>query len=225
VRECFYLDPADWYHHTVVPPHLRMVAAAAWAQQVIRMDYESWTARKWRTVEPLGLVLKAGRWYLVASGSDRKRPGIFKLEAIHGVEVLPQVFRPPKYFDLARTWKALMEQFEISLRRERARIRVSPNALSRLDRLGSATAETVRMAAPDRLGWREAQIWIEGVSHAASLFLGFGVDIEVLAPAALRADIAKRARNVCALYGGRGKRVSAGTGVQQRVARRPRRRA
>src|SRR5215472_4917058 len=40
-RECFYLDPADWYRRTVTPPHLRAVAAATWGSHSIELDYES----------------------------------------------------------------------------------------------------------------------------------------------------------------------------------------
>ena len=64
----FHLDPDNWYHRQTPPPHLRRVAEAVWNERRIEIDYESWSRRAWRTLDPLGLVLKAGEWYLVAAG-------------------------------------------------------------------------------------------------------------------------------------------------------------
>ena len=52
---------------------------------------------------------------------------------------------------------------------------------------------------PDAEGWRTASIWIESVSHAAGLLLGFDSDIEVLSPVALRREMAMRAGRIAAL--------------------------
>ena len=48
---------------------LPTLARAVLDQRWLEMTYDSWTGvREWR-VQPLGLVLKAGDWYLVAFGS------------------------------------------------------------------------------------------------------------------------------------------------------------
>ena len=196
--ECFYLDPVDWYRHATTPQYLRLVAAAAWASQSIEIDYESWRARKKRTIDPLGLVLKAGRWYLV--GRSTRNTSVFRLESIHAVRSLPKHFERPKGFNLANLWREEVSRFETSLRRAKATIRIAPTALSRIDRLGADAAELIHAARPDERGWREAIIWIESINHAASLLLGFSTDIEVITPEELRAELAQRAARVCALY-------------------------
>ena len=196
--ECFYLDPMDWYRHATTPQHLKVVAAAAWASQSIEIDYESWRARKKRIVDPLGLVLKAGRWYLVAR--SKQNTSVFRLENIHGARNLLKNFVRPRGFNLADLWREEVSRFEASLRRAKATIRVSPNALSRVDRLGADAAERIQAAASDERGWREASIWIESINHAAALLLGFSADIEVIAPQELRAELAQRAARVSALY-------------------------
>ena len=61
-------------------------------------------------------------------------------------------------------------------------------------------AEPLLAAAPDARGWREATVPIEGVAHAAGLLLGFADEVEVLAPAELRRELARRAARVTALY-------------------------
>ena len=196
--ECFYLDPVDWYRHATTPQHLKVVAAAAWASQSIEIDYESWRARKKRIVDPLGLVLKAGRWYLVAR--SKQNTSVFRLENIHGARNLLKNFVRPRSFNLADLWREEVSRFEASLRRAKARIRVSPNALSRIDRLGADAAERIQAVESDARGWREASIWIESINHAAGLLLAFSDDIEVIAPQELRVELAQRAARVCALY-------------------------
>lgn len=201
IREKFHLDPVDWYQQIPTPGHLRAIATATWSCQKLRVDYESWRARSWRTVQPLGLVLKAGRWYLMAKLDDESRILILRVESIHGVEVLADQFRSPRGFILAQAWRAEVQRFEADLKRRKATIRCSAAALSRVDRLGGENAAAIRQSKPDRSGWRETEIWIEGLAHAASLLLGFGADVQVLAPEVLRQEMLKRVDEVRAIYG------------------------
>lgn len=198
--ERFYLDPADWYRRSTTPPHLRLVAAAVWAGHVVQMDYESWSGRRRRFVEPLGLVLKAGTWYMV--GRQETRMSIYRVESIRRVHILPRKYIQPQNFDLATVWQEEVSRFESSLRRLRATIRVAQSAMSRVDRLGADAAEAIHLAQPDQDGWRHATIWIESIGHAAGMLLGLGSEIEVLAPKGLRLELAKRATQVCTLYRG-----------------------
>jgi predicted DNA-binding transcriptional regulator YafY len=200
IRERFHVDPVGWYERIATPTHLRAIAAATWAGQVLRLDYESWKSRTWRTVHPLGLVLKAGRWYLLSTRPGGGRLSILQVASVHAVEVLPDRFRVPTGFDLAHSWRAEVARFEASLKQLRASVRIAPAALSRVDRLGGENADAIRVAAVGSDGWREAEIWIEGIAHAASVLLGFGTDVEVLAPQALRDEVASRAAGVHALY-------------------------
>ncbi|MGL5002530.1 MAG: helix-turn-helix transcriptional regulator, partial [Casimicrobium sp.] len=67
VAERFHLDTLDWYREAEPVPHLTTVAAAVWGDKQISIRYESWKDVVRRAVHPLGLVLKAGAWYLVAA--------------------------------------------------------------------------------------------------------------------------------------------------------------
>ena len=68
LSEGFYLDAPGWYRPERKVPCLAEVASAVWERQVIRMRYSRWKAPEEvvRTIEPHGLVLKAGTWYVVA---------------------------------------------------------------------------------------------------------------------------------------------------------------
>jgi predicted DNA-binding transcriptional regulator YafY len=196
--ERFHLDPAEWYQRPPTPPCLRTLASAVWSDHVAAIDYESWRGRKLRVVEPLGLVLKAGAWYMVARSG--KRYAIYLVESIHTIRTLPRRKVQRRNFHLAQVWQQEVLRFEVSLRRARANVRVCEAAMSRINRLGADAAEAIRAAKPDAEGRRVATIWIESVQHVAGLLLGFDSDIEVLSPEALRQELALRARRVTALY-------------------------
>lgn len=65
----FHLDASDWFRKAAPPACLGQVAQAVWQQQRVVIQYESWSNAGERVLDPLGLVLKAGAWYLVARAS------------------------------------------------------------------------------------------------------------------------------------------------------------
>ncbi|MGH6927514.1 MAG: helix-turn-helix transcriptional regulator, partial [Dongiaceae bacterium] len=154
IGERFHLDPVDWYRRAAPPQHLPAIAQAVWGERRLAIRYESWSATVQRKIDPLGLVLKAGAWYLVArAGRDIR---IYKIAKVLALEVLDETFAYPARFDLASHWRRELKRFEAGLRKEQATLRVSPVALSRLDHLGADIAEPLRQARPDGKGWRQA---------------------------------------------------------------------
>ena len=196
--ERLHIDPVDWYQRRAAPPHLRMIARAVWGSLRLKMCYASWTSMNERIVDPLGIVLKAGAWYLVAR--HRKHILTYKMASIIDAAPLDATFAYPKSFDLARHWAASVARFEKDLRREEAVLKVASTAMSRLERLGADMAEPIRAARPDEKGWRQATVPIEGIEHAASLLIGLADDIVVLAPPELRKALTASAARVYALY-------------------------
>jgi predicted DNA-binding transcriptional regulator YafY len=61
-----------------------------------------------RTIDPLGLVTKAGVWYLVAR--DRETVKTFRVQRIARVRVHDQCFVRPSSFDVGEYWNASMAQ-------------------------------------------------------------------------------------------------------------------
>lgn len=199
VSDRFHLDPAPWYRRPGAgQPLLKMLAQAVWESRRIQLRYQSWQGSALRTLEPLGVVLKAGEWYFVALRS--RGASIYKLASVQELILCEETFRRPAGFDLAGAWRQAVLGFERSLRRESAVLRVAAAALSGLDRLGADLSEPLRAARPDEQGIRQATVPIESVAHAAGLLLGFADDIEVLSPPALRAELKRRALAVTKLY-------------------------
>lgn len=182
----FHLDPIDWYRAASDLAFLPQLAAAVWGGERIRVRYESWNATAERTLSPLGLVLKGGVWYLVATG--RSVPRTYRVDAIRSLELTGEGFERPADFDLAAHWTASVRAFEASLYQGMASIRLSPLGMERLSLLAAAASARARhTASPAGTdGWVQAEIPIETVDHAVRELLKLGVEVEVLAPPQLR---------------------------------------
>jgi len=199
VADRFHFDPVPW-HRRPAPRRddLRLLARAVWECRRLRLTYDSWTGPKQRTLEPLGIVLKAGEYYFMAL--RRGRPAIHKLDYARDLVLLDEGFDRPPDFELAAAWRDALDTFEASLRRDVARLRVGASAMARLGSLNADMAEPILAAVPDKAGWREVEVPIESIAFAAGQLLGFGAAIEVLSPDTLRAELKARAAAVAELY-------------------------
>jgi predicted DNA-binding transcriptional regulator YafY len=196
----FHLDPVGWYQDASRVDHLPAVAAAVWGERRLAIRYESWKAVVARVVDPLGLVLKAGEWYLVAQVADGIRT--YRLAKILALESRTDKFKRPKRFDLARTWLESTQRFEADRHHGVALLRVSAAGFKRLRALGAAAANAAEQSAgrPGKDGWMQVEIPIESVDHAAIELARLGAEGEVLAPAALRLKMRETARAMARLY-------------------------
>ncbi len=138
-------------------------------QRRLVIRYESWSATARRTVDPLGLVLKAATWYLMARIGDGIRT--YKVAKVLDLDVLPDGFDYPAGFDLAAQWQESLQRSPGSCAGPRRCCGCRRRALPLLDRLGADAVEAVQRAEPDAEGWRRATVPIEGVGHAARLLL------------------------------------------------------
>jgi predicted DNA-binding transcriptional regulator YafY len=196
----FHLDPVNWHQSLSESQSLPAVAAAVWSDHRVRLRYQSWKAVVERVVSPLGLVSKAGDWYLVAL-ADRG-PRTYRLSSIEAVETLPQTFSRPRNFDLADYWAQSVATFESGVYTAEADLRVTQRGLKWLRRFSAviASALEAQSPTPDGDGWLRVRVPIESIEHAAGEFLRLGVDAEVLAPPALRATLKSTAAKLWAIY-------------------------
>jgi predicted DNA-binding transcriptional regulator YafY len=196
----FHLDPHDWYSRAEAIDILPRLASAVWNDRRIHIEYVSWKAVVKRDVDPLGLVLKAGIWYLVAAVADAPRS--YRVSNIRQLEERPDNFRRPRRFDLAAYWSAASRDFEARLLGARATVKLSPAGLRMLREVSAAAAQAAEAASrPCRpAGWIRAEIPVERMEFATRQLLRLGTEVEVLAPPALRQALARRAKEIAALY-------------------------
>ncbi|MEV3959619.1 YafY family protein [Nocardia sp. NPDC050193] len=182
------LDTAGWYTLPEDLPHLPAVVEAVWNQRRLHIGYRRWAEPRQvrRTLDPYGLVLKSGRWYLVAAAGKSIRT--YRVSQIHPVRTLDDTFERPIDFDLDQYWQDYLELFDTRRRQGTATVRMSPSVLDRLDHLLDpdlvrAVYDTARIE-PD--GWSIVEIPLETIEHTAGLLLRLGTDAEVLGPLTLR---------------------------------------
>jgi predicted DNA-binding transcriptional regulator YafY len=199
-QQRFHLDAPGWYTDAEQTPHLAAVADAVWHEQQIEVRYRRWAAPEevTRRLAPYGLVLKAGRWYLVARSDEQIRT--YRVSQILRVTMLDQAFERPAGFALAAYWRAYLDEFEARRHQGCAVVRLSRRGVAALSDPAVRRAVEDSAGAPDRDGWVTATIPIESVEHATGQVLRLGAQAEVLSPPELRARIAQTVDQLAARY-------------------------
>jgi predicted DNA-binding transcriptional regulator YafY len=170
-QRLFHLDTRRWFRADDRVPHLPALASAVWQGCRVRMRYREGAGVVTRTVDPLGLVLKGGAWYLVARRSVGMR--VYRVSRVASARSLAELFERPAEFELVAFWDEWSRAFEEG----RPRVEV-----------------IVRDAKGDR------PLVFENLAEAQRELLQFGAELEVLAPPELRDRIGATARDVAALY-------------------------
>ena len=183
------------------------------------MTYAGPDGRVERRVEPLGLVLKADTWYLVARRDHLLRT--YRVSRILGATCLPARFERPEAFDLASHWEATATAFEATTRRLEMLVRVRADAIDDLEYATGADVTqiasdegtggvtdvlvapihgdaAVAAAATDR--WVRARFRSSSIATAHDDLLRLGARVEVLAPLELRERLAATVRLMSTVY-------------------------
>jgi predicted DNA-binding transcriptional regulator YafY len=200
MRARFHLDAPAWFAEGETLAHLPIVADAVWNERPIRMRYRSREAEKRRRVEPLGIVLKGGAWYLVARSGGGMRT--YRISRILDLDVLDGRFEYPEAFDLDAYWTESTRRYEAGLHPNRAELRLSPWALEVMDEFLPPYVRTgaVISQEADERGWRRVTLSVGSVAHAAMEILRFGANAEVIGPPELRAQMAEVVGSLTAIY-------------------------
>src|SRR6267378_6261777 len=85
-----------------LPIYLGTLSEAVWEAQRVQIGYDRGDKTVDRVLEPLGLVLKAGVWYLVAAADGQ--PRTYRVSRVARVTPLDERFDRPDGFDLAAFW-------------------------------------------------------------------------------------------------------------------------
>ncbi|MHB9862373.1 helix-turn-helix transcriptional regulator [Streptomyces sp. YIM S03343] len=220
----FHLDAPAWFRAPDTPALLPPLAEAVWSDQVITARYrrDPGAAETDRTLEPYGLVLKAGVWYLCArvadgavdakdaDGRDGSQAGVggfrvYRVERFTAVRPARERFVRDAGFDLPGFWAEQAEEFARSILRDEVVVRLSTEGVRRLayvvDPVGAREA-LAGAGVPDGAGWVTVTLPVESAEVAHGQLTALGPEVEVLAPAGLRERFAADARRAAALYRG-----------------------
>ncbi|MCO5992058.1 helix-turn-helix transcriptional regulator [Actinoallomurus rhizosphaericola] len=205
----FHLDAPAWFRVAGRPPLLPELSQAVWGDRVATVRYRRGEQVVDRTLEPYGLVLKAGVWYAVARTSGDTGGGaggrflVYRVDRFEDVRTGTERFVRDEGFDLAAFWDARAEDFERSLLRTQATVRLTPAGLRTLRHVADPAALPDAMAsasAPDGHGRVTVVLPVESVEVAYSQILRLGPEAEVLDPPELRALLSDAAVRMHRLY-------------------------
>ncbi|MFF9243074.1 helix-turn-helix transcriptional regulator [Streptomyces sp. NPDC014801] len=194
------VDATRWRGGPRQASDLDVLQDAVFADRRLRLRYRHSGASEPRTytVDPYGLVSKAGVWYLVAD--RRGAPRLFRADRVRSATLLDDPVRRRPGVELADVWEVLRRQVEERPGGLEVVVRVRRD---RLDMFLRLTASAL-VALPDDDGrgdWVTARLSYGVVAETRQL-LAFSDRVEVLSPPEAREELARAARSVAALYDG-----------------------
>ena len=223
----FHLDAPRWFRTADPPPLLAPIAEAVWSDRAILATYrrsgggatapsadpvpEPGRSRRGvaahtggaggRVVQPYGLVLKAGVWYLVGRVDGGFR--VYRVNRFADVTPAGTRFVREPGFVLSAVWTRWSAEFARSLLTMELVVLLSPAGLRRLPHVIDPAAVSAALASvtePDADGRVRATVPAESPDVAFEQLLRLGPEAEVLAPAALRARLAEATARMAAQY-------------------------
>jgi predicted DNA-binding transcriptional regulator YafY len=189
-RGRIHLDQRRWNQAAQPHEHLALLRRAVWDDRRVVLRYRDRDAKTTeRTVDPLGLVAKAGVWYLVARSGVEYRT--FRAERIIGVTALDQRFDRPDGFDLDDYWRNWTTSVEAGTQRFPVVLSVRASQLELVSRYwelqvltpadGTTQDVTVRVVFP-------------GIDPALHQLVAWGGLVSILEPREIRDELVARAR-------------------------------
>jgi predicted DNA-binding transcriptional regulator YafY len=199
--ERFHLDAAGWFHVTDPVPHLGVLADSVWEARRVTVGYRRAGGEVERVLDPLGLVLKAGTWYLVASPRDGDAR-TYRVSRFSRVTPGTTTFERPPGFDLAEHWRVSIDAYERSAPRVDLEVRVDARAIGILaDVVGErAVRAAERIGPPDADGWQRLRLTVDWPEEVPGRLVALGDRLEVLEPAEIRAAVIATAERVVDRY-------------------------
>lgn len=198
--ERFHLDAAGWFRSGEPVPHLAIVAECVWEGSRVQVEYDRGDRSVTRTLDPLGLVLKAGVWYLVATSEDQVRT--YRVSRVLDALPLPERVVRPAGFDLPAFWSESIAAFERDAPRRVVVVRVRHEAVRRFEDVldSSIVRGSEELSDPEPNEWRRFSLAMDWPREIAGRLLAVGPDLEIVEPLELRNEIIELAAAVTARY-------------------------
>ncbi|MFD8150065.1 helix-turn-helix transcriptional regulator [Streptomyces sp. NPDC059720] len=200
----FHLDAPNWFKEPRTPALLPAVADAVWDDRRITARYRRGEDEVVRELEPYGLVLKAGVWYLCARVAGGASFRVYRIDRFTAVAAGEERFGREPEFDLPGFWEERAEQFARSILRARVVVRLSPDGVRALPYALDPVLAREALAgagAADGEGWVRVELPVESEEVAHAQLASLGPEVEVLEPVGLRERFAADAARLARLYG------------------------
>ena len=196
-RSRVHIDARGWSRASVPAAHLTTLRDAVWADRCITIAYrDRGGATSRRTLDPFGLVAKAGIWYLI--GRDSEAIKTFRVQRIERVRVLERHFTRPASFDVGAYWKTASEKMPQQGPPYVATVRMHDRGLaSATVYLSVESSKRIPKSSPHEYLVRIAFSSLEAAVHET---FGWGAEASVVEPQELREEIITRGRALLDRY-------------------------
>lgn len=200
-RSRVLVDVDPWMRSADAVPLLPQLHEGVLSSRRLEIDYQDSQDRKRRVVlDPLGLVAKAGVWYLVGvpkepDSSGPGKPALFRVSRVSNCELRRETATSHDKLDLATAWQSLRAGVEAREREFLVTIEVAPEALPMVRRI---LTPFIRPTADVELP--SLRLAFGNVDHAVGQLMGFGTRLEVIEPSRVRSALRSAARELVELY-------------------------
>ncbi|MGI5378370.1 helix-turn-helix transcriptional regulator [Streptomyces sp. CA-251387] len=190
------VDATRWKGGPQPAVDLDVLQDAVFSDRRLRLRYRHGGEQEPRTytVDPYGLVSKAGVWYLVAD--RRGKPQLFRADRVRSATVLDDAVRRRPGVELADAWEVLRRQVEERPGGIDVIVRVRRDRLDLFLRLMASSLISLPEVEGD---WATTRLSLGVVGEARQL-LQFSDRVEVVSPPEVREELARAAASVTALY-------------------------
>ena len=182
-----------------------MLSQAVVDRRICVMSYHSVYDKKTIRLEikPLKLLFMGRAWYTIAYSKMHRETRTFKLSRIEKIVVTPRTFTKPRNSDMAgyfgNAWSMIPEGREY-----RVQLRFTPRVARNVSEVRWHKTQKTKFLADGSLDFR---VTVDGLGEMTWWILGYGDEVEVIAPVKLRKSVIGVAESVLAKYaaGGEGR--------------------
>lgn len=191
------VDPERWWRAPRPDTDIDVLHKAVFADRrlVIRYRHSDDPRVHSYTVDPYGLVFKAGIWYLVAD--RRGAPQLLRADRMLATQVIDDPVQRRPGVELAEVWEGLRQGVEERHANVCVRARIRTGLLEWFIRVSGAQLAEQPVAAEGE--WTTVQLAYPAL-RAVRQLLPYADSVEVLDPPEARAELAAAARAVTRLY-------------------------
>ncbi|WP_040840038.1 helix-turn-helix transcriptional regulator [Nocardia brevicatena] len=192
------IDPAGWGRTgRELPETVRQLQQAVVRRRRVVLRYRGRAvAASERVVDPWGLVDKDAIWYLVAGTENGRRT--YRVDLILHVELTEQPLHRPADLDLPAVWAEIVAEMEQRRATAAATALISERLLPILRDRQGRHCEVLGPASDGRI---RVRLTAHTPRAIAEQLAGWGADIEVIEPAAVRDELAALGAALVDRYG------------------------
>lgn len=196
--ERIHIDSSTWRQSKEKVHALKTVQQAVWESKKLKIYYEQADGeQKERLIEPLGLVAKGNRWYLVALRNGELRN--YRVSRIHTAKVENETFRRPLDFNLADYWEQSKKEFIQNLPQYDVQVELHRAIIKRINFTGKFV-QLIKTEYPNGDKWISATLRFNDKQEAIEFILGFANKIKVISPKDLPNEVVSSAISVIKFY-------------------------